>query len=107
MLRPRTASPGRVLMARWILLLIAMVGCTAAPQPVREWHDTVIIDPKGAAELRAARRYYPLAVGNFWTYRTGGTDARETIRIVSADGPWFIDERGGGPAHERRQVRGP
>ena len=41
--------------------------------------------------------YYPLAVGNSWTYQvTDGSGAHEdTIQIVGRDGPWFIDDHRG------------
>jgi hypothetical protein len=41
--------------------------------------------------------YYPLAVGNSWTYQvTDGSGAhKDTIRIVGRDGPWFIDDHRG------------
>jgi len=41
--------------------------------------------------------YYPLAVGNSWTYQvTDGSGAHEdTIEIVGRDGPWFIDDHRG------------
>src|SRR5437868_7352617 len=41
--------------------------------------------------------YYPLAVGNSWTYRvTDGSGAhQDTIQIVGRDGPWFIDDHRG------------
>ena len=41
--------------------------------------------------------FYPLDVGNAWTYqaRGGGSTSRDTIRIVGQDGPWFLDDHRG------------
>ena len=39
--------------------------------------------------------YFPLAVGNRWTYRVeapGGEARDETIKILGRDGPWFLDD---------------
>ncbi len=47
--------------------------------------------------------YYPLAVGNSWTYEVAGR--RETIQIIGRDGPWFIDDHRGRLRHERDGVR--
>jgi len=70
----------------------AWVGCTGA-------------SPRPAAASAAARTgsaadpalYYPLAVGNSWTYQvTDGSGAhQDTIQIVGRDGPWFIDDHRG------------
>jgi len=72
--------------------LVALASCKGAP-------------PKGATESSAAPAasgsdpalYYPLAVGNSWTYRiTDGSGAHEdTVEIVGRDGPWFIDDHRG------------
>jgi hypothetical protein len=41
--------------------------------------------------------YYPLAVGNSWTYQVTDPSGihEDTIRIVGRDGPWFIDDHRG------------
>ena len=39
--------------------------------------------------------YYPLAVGNSWTYEYTPGGRRQTIQIVSRDGPWFVDDHRG------------
>jgi hypothetical protein len=52
-----------------------------------------------------ARQYYPLAVGNSWTYAENRTGKRETIRIVGQDGPWFLDDHGGRLRYESDGVR--
>jgi len=52
-----------------------------------------------------AARYYPLAVGNSWTYSLRGSDKRETIQIVGRDGPWFLDDHRGRLRYEADGVR--
>ena len=41
--------------------------------------------------------FYPLALGNAWTYeaRGGGRTSRDTIKIIGQDGPWFLDDHRG------------
>jgi hypothetical protein len=39
--------------------------------------------------------YYPLAVGNSWTYEYTPGAARETIQIVGRDGAWYLDDHRG------------
>ena len=52
-----------------------------------------------------AARYYPLAVGNSWTYAISGVDKRETIEIVGQDGAWFLDDHRGRLRYESDGVR--
>lgn len=52
-----------------------------------------------------ATRYYPLALGNAWTYALRGSDKQETIRIVGRDGPWFLDDHRGRLRYESDGVR--
>ncbi len=47
--------------------------------------------------------YYPLAVGNSWTYEVAGR--RETIQIIGRDGPWFLDDHRGRLRYESDGVR--
>jgi hypothetical protein len=70
---------------------LATAGCKGAPPK----------DAKAPAAqaVNAAEPglYYPLAVGNSWTYQvTDGSGAhQDTIQIVGRDGPWFIDDHRG------------
>ena len=52
-----------------------------------------------------ARDYYPLAVGNSWTYQEQRSGKREIITIVGQDGPWFLDDHGGRIRYESDGVR--
>ncbi|MFA6034379.1 MAG: hypothetical protein WC889_15875 [Myxococcota bacterium] len=46
--------------------------------------------------IESLMRFYPMAVGNSWTYR--GTLLHQvqekTVSVVSAEGPWFVDSTG-------------
>ena len=69
----------------------ACLGCKGAPPKA---------EPASAApSVNAAdpALYYPLALGNSWTYQvTDASGAHEdTIQIVGRDGPWFIDDHRG------------
>jgi hypothetical protein len=77
------------------LLALLLVACKAGPQAA---------PPAGPAG-EDATRYYPLAVGNSWTYAFRGSERRETIQIVGRDGPWFIDDHRGRLRYERDGVR--
>jgi hypothetical protein len=66
---------------RLLLACLALAACkTAEPQ-------------KPSAQKGAdPALYYPLAVGNSWTYEYTPGGRRETIEIVGRDGPWFLDD---------------
>jgi hypothetical protein len=54
--------------------------------------------PKPTPSQQTARDpsiYYPLAVGNSWTYEYTPGARRDTIQIVGRDGPWFLDDHRG------------
>jgi hypothetical protein len=75
-----------------IVLALLACACKSAPQPAA-----------GAGE--DATRYYPLAVGNSWTYLARGSDKPETIQIVGRDGAWFFDDHRGRLRYEKDGVR--
>ncbi len=78
---------------RTIAFLLLCCACKSAPAAA----------PTSSGE--DATRYYPLAVGNSWTYAQRGSDKRETIQIVGRDGPWFLDDHRGRLRYERDGVR--
>jgi hypothetical protein len=69
----------------------ACIGCKGAPPKA----DPAVAAP--SADAADPALYYPLALGNSWTYQiTDGSGAHEdTIQIVGRDGPWFIDDHRG------------
>jgi hypothetical protein len=73
-------------------LLLLLCACSTAPARTGKTGDD-------------AARYYPLAVGNSWTYAQGGAEKRETIRIIGRDGPWFLDDHRGRLRYESDGVR--
>jgi hypothetical protein len=74
---------------RFALLLLAVASCKTAA--AREPSAGANNSPE-AADPSA---YYPLAVGNSWTYEYTPGATRETIQIVGRDGPWFLDDHRG------------
>jgi hypothetical protein len=75
------------------LAAIALIACKGA-QPRTAPEPAASASTAGAAEPAV---YYPLAVGNSWTYQVTDPSGvhEETIRIVGRDGPWFIDDHRG------------
>ena len=80
-------------MKRHVFLLLLCACATSTPKPAET-------DPKQDAHL-----YYPLALGNSWTYAESRSGKRETIKIVGQDGPWFLDDHGGRLRYESDGVR--
>jgi len=78
-------------------LVLALSACKSGPQPAG--------GAAAAAASEDATRYYPLAVGNSWTYAFKGSNKQETIQIVGRDGPWFIDDHRGRLRYERDGLR--
>jgi hypothetical protein len=76
-----------------LCVVLLLCACKSGPQP------------SGASAIEDATRYYPLAVGNSWTYAFRGSDRQETIRIIGQDGPWFIDDHRGRLRYEKDGVR--
>jgi hypothetical protein len=81
------------------LVVALATGCASAP----------IADTPAAAHERqpAVARYFPLAVGNTWTYQTrfGGKVERNTVRIESKEGRFFRDNQRGALAFDGEGLR--
>ena len=73
-------------MKQLALCLLAAAACQTAPPKETSAATAKGMDPAV---------YYPLAVGNSWTYEYTPGARRETIQIVSRDGPWFVDDHRG------------
>ena len=80
-------------MRRLACVVLVLCACKSGPQP------------EGSASGEDATRYYPLAVGNSWTYAFRGSERQETIRIIGQDGPWYIDDHRGRLRYEKDGVR--
>lgn len=79
-------------MNKLLAFAVLLSACKSAPEAAAPKADI------------AAGVYYPLAVGNAWTYDVGG-GRRETIQIVGRDGPWFLDDHKGRVRYEADGVR--
>jgi hypothetical protein len=79
-----------------LLLVLGLCACKSAPAARPAAATT------GAGE---AAKFYPLAVGNSWTYAVSGVEKRETIVIVGRDGPWFLDDHRGRLRYESDGLR--
>jgi len=75
-------------------VLVACAGCAggaaSAPAPAEAAKAEIAVGPSPSI-------FYPLGVGNAWTYEAkgGGNTSRDTITIVGQDGPWFLDDHRG------------
>jgi hypothetical protein len=73
-------------------LLLCLVACKSAPKVV--------------AEVEAsAQVYYPLAIGNSWTYSVTGSPEKAVIEIIGRDGEWYLDDHRGRLRYEEGGVR--
>jgi hypothetical protein len=72
-------------------LCAALAGCASAPKAPPA---APAAKPEGGPTPSI---FYPLAVGNAWTYeiKGGGKTSRDTVRILGTDGPWFLDDHKG------------
>lgn len=83
-----------------VLLATLATGCASAP--------AARTAPAAAAHPQPeVARYFPLAVGNSWTYQTrfGGKVERNTVRIESKAGGFFHDNQRGRLAFDGEGLR--
>src|SRR5207248_2559130 len=93
--RPALAAQAGSPVRKFALVALVLCACKAGPQAA----------PASTGSGEDATRYYPLAVGNSWTYAFHGSNRRETIQIVGRDGAWFIDDHRGRLRYESDGVR--
>src|SRR6266852_1982559 len=91
----RPPAAPEVPLKRSVFLLLALASCKAA-----ETRD----EPPAPSGADPAI-YYPLALGNSWTYEYTPGARRETIQIVGRDGPWFVDDHRGRVRADAEGVR--
>jgi hypothetical protein len=75
------------------LLALCLAACKSAPRAAPE------------PQPPEAQLYYPLAVGNSWTYAVSGAQENAVIEIVGRDGDWFLDDHRGRLRYEKDGVR--
>ncbi len=79
----------------WVVLAVAAVGCAGG--------HSLSSGPGG----REARAYYPLAVGNRWTYETNllGEKGKRTVEILREEDGFYRDSQGGRLAMDPYGIR--
>jgi hypothetical protein len=87
--------------ATLIVLLFAAVAVTGCNNSKK---DT---PPHASDYKESALKYFPLALGNKWTYNVNYFGSAGTIEVVitGTDGDWFLDNRGGRIMADRRGIR--
>jgi hypothetical protein len=64
------------------------------------------VDATASAAPASLEAYYPLAVGNRWTYAVNGAaDKRVEVAILKEEGGYFVDSQGGRFAHDAFGLR--
>ncbi len=83
------------------VLVLALAGCAHAPPPKPE-------PPPPPVGLEV-RPYFPLAVGNTWTYQGHllGESVRHTVTLVAHRDGWFVDSEGQRYRLDGRGLRAP
>lgn len=88
-------------MIRLALLLAAgtLVACVTKP--------AVVETPADASSQFRAADFFPLAVGNAWTYelRSPGQIGSQTVRIESLENGWYRDSMKGSLRHDAHGLR--
>jgi hypothetical protein len=74
-------------------LLLCLVACKSTPAV------------KAEPETPKPEIYYPLAVGNSWTYSISGSPEKQVIEIIGRDGAWYLDDHRGRLRYEDGGVR--
>lgn len=80
-------------------LLFSIISCNSDKKSERPPHTS---DYK-----QSALKYFPLDLGNKWTYSVNyfGSVGSIEVQITGTDGDWFIDSRGGKIMADRRGIR--
>jgi hypothetical protein len=74
-------------------LLLCLVACKSAPPA------------KAESETPSPQLYYPLAVGNSWTYSIAGSPKQTVVEIIGRDGSWYLDDQRGRFRYDEEGVR--
>ena len=86
---------------RWVLLTAGLVGCAHAPAP------EPAASPARAGKIPDSARYFPLAVGNHWTYEATylGEHSTRQVEVVEFRDGNYVDRDGRAIRVDREGVR--
>lgn len=85
-------TPARALAGAGAALLLSMSGCASTPK-AEPAVETAAADD---AHLTPPAHYYPLEVGNRWSYRiVGSSGGLQTVELVGRQQDAFVDQSGG------------
>jgi len=89
----------RIFFPAVMLALVLFLSCSSDKKTDRPPHTS---DYK-----QSALKYFPLNVGNKWTYKVNyfGSAGTIDVQITGTDGEWFLDSRGGKMMADRRGIR--
>jgi hypothetical protein len=82
-----------------LLLIFSFLSCSS---------DKKQDSPPHTSDYKAsALKYFPLNVGNKWTYSVNylGSAGKIDVQINGTDGEWFLDNRGGRITADKRGIR--
>ena len=92
MIDPRIFTSARALVGVGAALLLSMSGCASTPKADPAAQEAAADD----AHLTPHAHYYPLEVGNRWSYRIAGSSGGlQTVELVGRQQDAFVDQNGG------------
>ncbi|HSW61374.1 MAG TPA: hypothetical protein VLJ60_11270 [bacterium] len=89
-------------------IVLALVILFLAAIAVTSCNNTKKDAPPHTSDYKeSALKYFPLALGNKWTYNVNyfGSAGSIEVLITGTDGEWFLDNRGGKIMADRRGIR--
>ncbi len=88
---------------RWVLLALGLLGCAHEAAPPA----APVAPASSSAQLPESARYFPLAVGNHWTYEASYLGERSTrrVEVVAFRDGSYVDGDGRALRADREGVR--
>ncbi|HLT29714.1 MAG TPA: hypothetical protein VK013_06710 [Myxococcaceae bacterium] len=88
----RLYIPVRALAGAGAALLLSLTGCASTPRV----DPAATVEAADDAHLTPHSHYYPLEVGNRWSYRiVGSSGGLQTVELVGRQQDAFVDQQGG------------
>lgn len=85
-------TPMRAVAGIGAALLLVLGGCASTPKTAAQTEPAAVDD----AHLTPPAHYYPLEVGNRWSYRiVGSASGLQTVELVGRQQGAFVDQGGG------------